>query len=355
MPHATCKLQHKMVEDPWGEEPAWARDDVDGEPVGDDDDDDGIIWFGAQHVVALIDCSATMFTPCIDWHQQDTDTRKSISPMDAALIACERLARNRVLKVATQKTGKRDGVGVLLYGTRTHGDDNDDDDDDDNDEQLTERRSSTQTLVELNPPGVQQIRMMRSCLDDPICGRRRNVQKEFMNVDNDAGFGRKLRTAIQEANKTYLEAKFVKSPRIPTHKTPGDLKSIWIFTNHDNPHQGRDEEKRQLAQIITDLADGGTDFVVWSLPKADGCVFDPKLLYSDLQCLVHAPATFDMEEMLENIGHQAKKPRRVLCMPMVLPDWKDHKEEPGIMVNFYKIVQQQRKPQPKWINQATKQ
>ena len=311
-----------------------------------------MIWFGAQHVVALIDCSATMFTPCIDW-QQDADTQKRISPMDAALIACERLARKRVLIVATQKTGKRDGVGVLLYGTRTHGDDDDDDDDDD--EQLTERKSSTQTLVELNPPGVQQIRMMRSCLEDPICGRRRNVQKEFMNLDVDAGFSRKLRAAIQEANKVYLEAKFVKSPRTSTVKNPGDLKSIWIFTNNDNPHQGRDDEKRQLAQIVTDLAEGGTDFVVWSLPKAGGTCFDPTILYSDLQCLVHAPPTFDMAEMLETICHQGKKPRRVLCMPMILPDWKERKDESGIMVNFYKIVQEQRKPQPKWINQATKQ
>ena len=272
--------------------------------------------------------------------------------MDAAIIACERLARNRVLQVATQKTGKRDGVGVLLYGTRTH---DDVDDEDDETEQLTERKSSTQTLVELNPPGVQQVRILRSCLEDPICGRRRNIQKEFKNLDDDTGLGRKLRTAIQEANKAYLEAKFVKNPRISTHKNPGDLRSIWIFTNHDNPHQGHDDEKRQLAQIIGDLAEGGTDFVVWSLPKADERVFDTRLLYEDLQCLVHAPPTFDMSEMLENISHQAKRPRRVLCLPMIFPDWKAHKEESGIMVNFYKIVQEQKKPQPKWINQATKQ
>ena len=271
--------------------------------------------------------------------------------MDAALMACERLARNRVLQVATQKTGKRDGVGVLLYGTRT----NDDDDEDEDNEQPTESKSSTQTLVELNPPGVQQIRILRSCLEDPICGVRRSIEKEFKNLDDDSGLGRKLRTAVQEANKAYLEAKFIKNPRISTLKNPGDLKSIWIFTNHDNPQKGRDDEKRQLAQIITDLAEGGTDFVVWSLPKPDGGVFDPRLLYSDLQCLVHAPPTFDVAEMLENICHQAKKPRRVLCLPMILPDWKAHKEDPGIMVNFYKIVQEQKKPQPKWINQATKQ
>jgi Ku70/Ku80 N-terminal alpha/beta domain len=333
------------MENPWGEEPAWARDDTDGEP-GEDDDE--VSWFGAQHVVALIDCSAAMFTPCIDWQ----DAR--ISPMDAALLACERLARSRVLQVATRKTGKRDGVGVFLYGTRTHENDHDDDDDDD-DEQSTEQKSSTQTLVELSPPGVQQIRTMRCCLDDRIRGRMRDIEKEFVNHCDDVYLGHKLRTGIQQANKAFLEAKFVKSPRVTSLKSPRDLKSIWIFTNVDNPHLGHDDEKRQLAQIVADVSDGGTDFVVWSLPKADGGPFDPSLLYEDLQCLVHSPPTFDMKEMLENITHQAKKPRRVLSMPMLFPDWKVHKSEPGIMVDFFKLVQEQKKPQPKWINQSTKQ
>jgi hypothetical protein len=201
-----------------------------------------------------------------------------------------------------------------LYGTRTHDNDcdNDDEDDDDDDEQSTEQKSSTQTLVELNPPGVQQIRMLRCCLDNPVSGRTRDLQKEFKNQSDDASLGRKLRTGIQHANKAFLEAKFVKSPRVTSLKNPGDLKSIWIFTNIDNPHRGHDDEKQQLAQVMSDVSDGGTDFVVWSLPKAYGGPFDPSLLYEDLQCLVHSPPTFDMKEMLENITHQSKKPRRVL-------------------------------------------
>ena len=339
------------MENPWGEEPLWARNEEDGET--DDDDFDGITWFGAHHVIALIDCSSAMFTPSIDWHN-DTDMRsRRISSVDAALLACERLGRNRVLQVATRKTGKRDGLGVVLYGTRTFG--YGDDEEVEDDEQITASQSSTHTLVELMPSGIQQIRILQSFLEDPIRGRRRIIQTEFQNRHDDAGLGRHLRAGIQAANKAYLESKFVKNARIPTQKSPGDLKSIWIFTNQDNPHQGRQDEKLQLAQIMADLVEGGTDFVVWGLPKTDVGLFDTSILFSDLPCVVHAPPIFDLADLLESVCHQAKKTRRILRLPMILPDWKMHNEGSEIMVNFYQIVQEQRRPQAKWINQATKQ
>jgi hypothetical protein len=106
------------AEDPWGAEPAWAREDY-----HDNDEADGApIWFGAQHVVALIDCSRpAIYVPHIEYSATSADDVgiTLITPLDAALVvACERLCRDRVLCVATQKAGRRDGVGVLLY--RTH-------------------------------------------------------------------------------------------------------------------------------------------------------------------------------------------------------------------------------------------
>ena len=43
-----------------------------------------------------------------------------VAPFEAALRAAERLLRQRVGAVATTRGGKRDGVGVLLYGTRRY-------------------------------------------------------------------------------------------------------------------------------------------------------------------------------------------------------------------------------------------
>jgi ATP-dependent DNA helicase 2 subunit 1 len=348
------------AEDPWGAEPAWAREDY-----HDDDEEDGApIWFGAQHVVALIDCSRPdMYVPCIEYssNSDDDDAITLITPLDAALVACERLCRDRVLRVATQKAGKRDGVGVLLYGTQKphHGDDEEEEDDE---HHAIEQQSSTQALVELYPPGVTQIRTLRSCLNDTIRGRQRALEDEFVVNDDgqaqEVDGSRPIRLALQEANKVFSDAKFVKSPRVTSIKNPADKKSIWIFTNHDNPAMLPDE-LRQLTQMMQDIAEGGTEFVMWALPKAnssgDGAAFDSSLVYDKLCHQVYAAHKFSMVDMLENVGFQGKKPRRVYNMPMLLPDWKNHKDEAGISVDFYKLVQEQKKPQLKWIHQSTKQ
>ena len=107
-------------------------------------------------------------------------------------MAVERLLHHKVHTVATSKINKRDGVGVLLYGVpiksqstasfhkdrdfiqnddENNGDQDDDDDDDDememddNHHQEQHHANETlRTLIELSPPGVDQIKTIRSCL-----------------------------------------------------------------------------------------------------------------------------------------------------------------------------------------------
>ena len=133
-----------------------------------------------------------------------------ITPFDAALMACEKLLHLRVHYVATSRTGKRDGVGVLLYGiTKSrskkpkrgaidtkdgasndinnrhyYGNSigiNDDSDsiadnssdgdsgsnmgiDEDDDECSFLSARSIHNLVPLSQPGTRQIKQIRSCL-----------------------------------------------------------------------------------------------------------------------------------------------------------------------------------------------
>lgn len=189
-----------------------SNDDAVGAELDGDDRGEDLSYFGAQHVVVLIDCHPSMFVPCIEW---EGDT---ISAMDYALIACEHLCRNRVLHVATSKTGKRDGVGVFLYGTRggrlQEEEENAHSDEEDGDSDVEDAASphmiqlTTKCLVALAPPGIQQIRGLRACLYDEVRGRQRDLEKEFGSGKvNSDDVGAHLRNALHEASKTFVNAK----------------------------------------------------------------------------------------------------------------------------------------------------
>ena len=269
-------------------QPAWALED-EGAGGGDGDDGDGEDGpgAGAQHCLVLIDCSPAMFAPCVrvspgDGLQPNRSDSQStgpggsssaspgsggepgagegegggssqivVAPFEAALRAAERLLRQRVGAVATTRGGKRDGVGVLLYGTRrlaagrrdlSHrrearplfkddgGDSSDDDDDDDDDAQML----SMYELIPLAPPGTEQVLRMRGCIPGscdgdgdgggPVRNRlveqhRRNLAEEFADLEGDNDVASRaarsmgqstlcpLREAIHEANRIYMNAR----------------------------------------------------------------------------------------------------------------------------------------------------
>ena len=168
--------------------------------------------YAARHTLILIDTHPSMFEPCIricngdsvedsdgDSDDDDTsstteerneyDTKKKAknsssstskalltTPFDASLMAVERLLHHKVRTVAMSKLGKRDGVGVILYGTpddikKNHdekeGDDDENDEDNEDDNQVEEETNANESLkelIKLTPPGVDQIKTIRSCL-----------------------------------------------------------------------------------------------------------------------------------------------------------------------------------------------
>ena len=148
--------------------------------------------YAARHTLILIDTHPSMFEPCIyikSSDDSDIDEDKSdiinndssflTTPFDASLMAVERLLHHKVYIVATSKQGKRDGVGVILFGTppscinkniekddeNSDGGNSDDDvDTNDDEEEEKDANDSLKVLIKLTPPGVDQIKTIRSCL-----------------------------------------------------------------------------------------------------------------------------------------------------------------------------------------------
>jgi len=124
----------------------------------------------------------------------DSSTSSLISPFDAALIATERLLHHKVQTVATSKINKRDGVGVLLYGTpflnqfhnidSSNNDKNDDHDDENMDYETPHANSTIKSLIELAPPGVRQIKTIRSCLYSKFYDKNKVLIKMQKNRQN---------------------------------------------------------------------------------------------------------------------------------------------------------------------------
>lgn len=128
--------------------------------------------------------------------------------MELSLVAISKLLRMRIRTVAESKTGKRNGVGVLLYGCDTmraiHKDDSDSDGAAVADERIL---PSTHELIELTPPGIEQVLGIQSCLE------KRDLQKEFAlgnredrGDDEEEDGAQLLRTALHEANKVFMYA-----------------------------------------------------------------------------------------------------------------------------------------------------
>lgn len=280
------------IENPWGEEPEWIKDDESGEDRAE------AVVHGAQHVMILVDCRHSMFIPSIS-HQDD-----KISPMQASLLACEQVLRNKVRNVAVVKTGKRDGVGVLLYGSK-----------------------ETQTLIPLEPPGVQQCKKIREYTPS------QEEEEEESTLC--------LRTAIHEANKAFLNAKCVKKP---TASQRGDAKSVWIFTDNDEPDE---QERLPLERVFMDATENGLELHLWPLKKNFQTDWYNTILTAPI-----AESSMDMEDLMEKIHREWRKVRPAFSCPILFPDLKG--EDPGIMVDFYKCIQVQSKPQPTTIHQQTK-
>ena len=143
--------------------------------------------------------------------------------------------------------------------------------------------------------------------------------------------------------------------RTASDKAPPDAKTVWIFTNNDNPHSSNREERGLMILTSNDTKENGLDLQLWPLQKVDSSPFDTALLYDDF-CTTpdQLRAHMDMEELMEVIRQQAKTIRRAFSLPLLFPDWREQQDPTGIMLDFFRPIQQQKKPLPVWINPDTK-
>jgi hypothetical protein len=355
--------------------------------------------FGAEHILLLIDCHKSMFDKYIPLVDDTTDDvsmennddnndnddmaipkkeKKLFAPMDVAITAAHRLLRMKIRNTAETRTGKRDGVGILLYGCNTkrglrQGKPKNDASggEDDSDDEEEEEMHSTHELLELAPPGTTQILSIQECIPtsyDKSNEQQRDLQKEFSTLNNNDGnegddddeeeeFST-LRQALVDANKIFEAAKCVKMKVSP--KDLPDSKSIWIFTNRDNPCCN-EFDKTQVIAHGKDLKENMVDIHVMPLPKKDG-EFDKSLLYNDLLSNIAKDAdidcfdtsngdALDLEDVLDNFGHFARKVRKYAYVPLFLPGWKGREGDPGIMLDLYSMVRVRQKPVPISVHQ----
>lgn len=298
-----------------------ASDDEDSMYGDRDDREDS---HGAQHVLVLIDCCPSMFEPSIP--DQDGEV---ISPMQASLKACEEILRNKVKHVAVQKTGKRDGVGIMLYG-------------------IPKDNHTTQILVSMEPPGIQQILKIRNLLDT-----KGSLKEEYgVGIKEVDGSGLSpLRIALHNADGAFNQAKCVK--QATPGKTLPDAKSAWIFTNDDDPLGGNEEERTKVAKAANDAIENGVELHVWPMKTPFRGDFYDSILSAPVEA-AQEEALFDMEALMDRIKRDFRKMRTAFSCPMLLPDWRSRPDDPGIQIDFYRTVQLQSKPQPVWIHQETK-
>ena len=309
--------------------------------------------FGAQHIVILIDSTKQMYVPSIPF--QGTN----ITPMHAAMKACESILRQKIRHVATNKTGKRDGIGILFYGSKVSTAEESDDDDDNNknsnnddviesdleDSEIENppTNAPVKWILSLAPPGIQQVKTIQSCLDNSTSGR--NLHQECC-PDEEFDSSRPLRTALQEASKTFATAKCVKR-RARSDKAPPDAKSIWIFTCRDTPCRNLTEDRQHFITTCRDVHENGIDILVWPF----SIDFDSTLFYKDI-ISTPPPDDFTWVDFLYDMQHHWNQTRILFSVPLLFPNSEPC--QPGIMMDFFRTVVPQRRPMPVWITQTTK-
>ena len=151
-------------------------------------------------------------------------------------------------------------------------------------------------------------------------------------------------------------------------KSPGDSRSIWLFTNADDPTRGVDEEKRVTVTTAKDAANNGIDIHLCPLPRADGTGFDRGRFFDSITAAVDprmetyqledeegfSEGKIDLEGLLEEIDRHWLKVRKAHTLPLLLPGWENRSgTDPGIMLDLFRHVVVKRKPMAVTVHQGT--
>jgi len=359
-------------------QPDFAQDNYNENGEDGDNEDDGRSLLGAQHVIALIDCHPDMF--------------QSPNPFDWSLKLVLNLLQQTIEQTAIRKTGKRNSVGILLYNTRSgrdndqkgntdigndnHGEDEDDDDkmddeedetnnhDDEEDEQSPVSEKTVHRLLDLTPPGIKQVLSLRKMLDK----KDRDLQKEFCPVVEEDLDCAPLQTALEEATKMFLDVK----PKSKPKDNISDNRSIWIFTNQEDPYSK--EKARTVETIAIDAKEEKIAIVVLPLvstsiamknhpdnekfisPFFESIRTKPKPNDDSNLNFNHRFQNFEeMDENLDDMTKEVMKNRRSYYGPMHIlrPESVRSSGEPAIMIDWYSSVQILNRPGKVQIDNET--
>ena len=154
----------------------------------------------------------------------------------------------------------------------------------------------------------------------------------------------------------------------PASKELPDSKTVWIFTNQDDPCHGSKDQKTAMDTLKRDCQDAGISLHVLPLPKRDGS-FNKEIFFKDL---VTRPTddgeeeeystidpsktrgVMDIDTILDKFHIATKKRRKYATLPLLLPGWKGcdgADDRPGIMLDLYGVVQVRNKPQKVPVHQ----
>lgn len=339
-----------------------------------------MITLAAQHVLLLVDCHEDMFATLEDGE---------LCAMDLAMTMGERLLQQRIRDTVTLKIGKRNGVGMLLFGTKpvgggddkageqSDGEDNDDEDNEgeEGDDHTSGNARSVHVFIPLDPPGIGQVKTIRACSKGD-----RNLQEEFAHVSTSTSDQTRiapLQIALEEAVRIFRQAKCVRNKATKPNE-PLDTRTIWILTNQDNPNYYSPATLQLLQNVARDVKESGIQILVWPLahPTVSSSAFDMQCLYGDIVSRdlfegKRLKTLEDMEEGLDSLQQFWKKIRRLYWGPLILPGQQHHHhqqqqsqnenddngdvvEKPHIMVDWFRFVQLAKKPAKVQIDQRTK-
>ncbi len=360
-------------------------------------------YFGAQHVIALVDCHPDMFQKGKNTAKVDGDNdedNETMTGIEMSLKLIQTLLQQTIEQTVIRKTGKRNGVGLLLYNTKTKRDSDtkegnnggksdedtvddddkmdDEDDEDDMDEDTDDEKSASSPmettvhrLLDLKPPGIRHVQTLRNLLLDK---RRQttnvDLRTDFCPTPDDLDPTiAPLQTALEESTRMFLNAKCVRDPsKNAKGKNEYDTKSIWIFTTQANPYSN---EKNQLIQnIANETKEQRIRIIVWPLVnpsesnKMDNDEEFDSTFFEDIASEILFEQRFScfasLQDGLEGIYRTFSKKRRTHYGPMYIlrPGMSVGNtrsvEDPTIMIDWYSVVQLSTKPGKVTIDTANK-
>ncbi len=157
----------------------------------------------------------------------------------------------------------------------------------------------------------------------------------------------------------------VKNPT-PASKELPDSKSVWIFTNQDDPCHGDEAKRTRLHMTTRDFKEAGVAIRVLPLPKNTSSEvgmseFDHSIFYSNfafpndcVRVATDSNGIVDVEAILDRFDVVTKKRRKYATLPLLLPGWKERKDSTTrIMLDLFSTVQVRNKPQKISVHQET--